>query len=149
MSRLILNVREELPCDHDGLRIARALTRVHLRPLWADSLVDDAELCVDEAFCNAWCPTRSGLDGEPSIRPSTPQPEDRSTSTSPTPALNPADRPRVRSGTAGADLDAETGRGMFLIDSLTAHWLHTEKADCGCLSLTLLAPDRTPLPLSM
>ncbi|WP_017557088.1 ATP-binding protein [Nocardiopsis baichengensis] len=148
MSRLVLNVREELPCDYDGLRIARALTRVRLRPLWADSLVDDAELCVDEAFCNAQRHTRSGLDG------GTVHLALYATAGGPlyidiTDAgpLNPADRPRVRSGAVGADMDTESGRGMFLIDSLAAHWLYFEKPEGGCLSLTLLTPDRAPVPL--
>ncbi|WP_017627497.1 ATP-binding protein [Nocardiopsis chromatogenes] len=148
MSRLALNVREELPCDYDGLRIARAITRVRLRPLWADSLVDDAELCVDEAFCNARRHTRSGLEGGTVLLAL------YATADGPlyidlTDAgpLNPADRPRVRPGSAGADLDAECGRGMFLIDALTAHWLYFGTPRGGCLSLTLLTPDRTPAPL--
>ncbi|MDA2812113.1 hypothetical protein O4J56_15825 [Nocardiopsis sp. RSe5-2] len=37
---------------------------------------------------------------------------------------------------------------MFLIDSLAAHWLYFHKPDGGCLSLTLLTPDRAPAPVA-
>ncbi|MDA2812188.1 ATP-binding protein [Nocardiopsis sp. RSe5-2] len=143
---LVLSEREQLPCTYDGLRIARSLTRIRLRPLWADPLVDDAELCVDEAFCNARRHTRSGhpggtvtlalyaaADGPLYIDLADAGP------------LRPGDRPRVRA--AALDTDVESGRGMFLIDSLAAHWLYVPRADGGCLSLTLLTPDRAPLPV--
>ncbi|WP_017536728.1 ATP-binding protein [Nocardiopsis halophila] len=114
----------------------------------ADSLVDDAELCVDEAFCNAKRHTRSGLPGG-IVHLALYATADGPLYIDLTDAgpLVPEDRPRVRSGPVGADLDAESGRGMFLIDSLAAHWLYVDKPDGGCLSLTLLTPDRAPAPL--
>jgi len=145
--RLALDIREQLPCTYDGLRRARSLTRVSLRPLWCDTLVDDAEICVDEAFCNAWRHTRSGLPGGTAVlalyaTASGPLYIDV-TDAGP---LTPGDRPRVRGGPVAPDLDAESGRGMFLIDRLAAHWLYmTNGKSEGRLCLTLTTPDRSPL----
>ncbi|MFW5417569.1 ATP-binding protein [Nocardiopsis sp. CNT-189] len=140
-----LDVGEELPCTESGLRRARSLTRVRLRPLWADTLVDDAEICVDEAFCNAWRHTRSGLaGGAVSLRLYALADGPLYIDVGDGGPLRPGDRPRV--ARRALDLDTETGRGMLLIDAIAAHWLYVPGRRGGRLCMTLLTPDRTPLP---
>ncbi|GAA1080332.1 ATP-binding protein [Nocardiopsis composta] len=140
-----LDVGEELPCTESGLRRARSLTRVRLRPLWADTLVDDAEICVDEAFCNAWRHTRSGLDGgSVSLRLYALADGPLYIDVCDGGPLRPGDRPRV--ARRALDLDAESGRGMLLIDAIAAHWLYVPAPDGGRLCMTLMTPDRSPLP---
>lgn len=106
--------------------------------------MDDAELCVDEAFCNARRHTRSGLPG------GTVTLALYATADGPlyidladAGPIRPGDRPRVRA--AAPDTGVESGRGMFLVDSPAAHWLYVARADGGCPSLTLLTPDRAPV----
>ncbi|MDA8371478.1 MAG: ATP-binding protein [Nocardiopsaceae bacterium] len=137
MAALALDISERFACTAGGLRRARALTRSAVGPVWA-ALADDAELCVGEAFGNALRHTRSGRDGGDVglhlyALPCGPLYIDLSDDG----PLRPGDRPAIRPGAGG--LEAESGRGLLLIESLTAHWFYVPTGPAGgLLCLTLL-----------
>ncbi|WP_046468874.1 ATP-binding protein [Allosalinactinospora lopnorensis] len=138
MGMFVVNEECRFPGDHEGLRQSRRRTRRALVPIYPQ-ILDDAELCVDEAFTNALVHTRSGTPGGRvtlrlyalwcgplyiDVLDEGPLKED--------------DRPAV--DPYALDLGAERGRGLFLISRLTHYWSYVPGAHGGCLCLAFNVP---------
>ncbi|GAB3481934.1 ATP-binding protein [Nocardiopsis coralliicola] len=132
----VMERRAVLPCDSYGLRRARSMTRIAVRPIAGDAVVDSAEICVDEAFCNAWRHTWSGAPGGTArLRLHAASPGPLWIELADDGPLVRGSRPRIADG--AGDPDSESGRGLFLIDCLAASWSYSAGPGSGLLRIVL------------
>lgn len=141
-----MNVETSLPAHPDNVATARAWLRdlLHDHP---DDLVDTVTLCVSEAVTNAILYSRSSLP-RPNGKPGTVL---LRVYDSPNGFLHvdvQDDGPRIPGQipnvVAGSGLLAEHGRGMWLINSLTKHWMVCHRQNMTRLAMTF-TPTGAPI----
>jgi anti-sigma regulatory factor (Ser/Thr protein kinase) len=108
----------DLPDDPRAAGLARAHTRAFLRGRALATLTDDAELLASELVTNV-------------IRHAGGRPQLTLTKDASAVRIGVSDKGFGLPSLQAPDLDTLTGRGLFLVDRLSARWGFTREPDCS------------------
>ncbi|GAA3752525.1 anti-sigma regulatory factor (Ser/Thr protein kinase) [Spinactinospora alkalitolerans] len=137
-SAFAVNTERSFPGTCQGLRRSRRFLRWGIAEVYPRQ-VDDAELCLSEAFTNAVKHTLSGRPGgRVTVRAYALTCGPLYVDVLDQGPVNGTDRPAV--DPRACDLDAEHGRGLHLIHELTRYWTYLPGRAHGCLCLTFDVP---------
>jgi len=138
----------ELKAVSAAVPVARRHAAKVLQQWHMQALVDNVELLVSELITNAICASArvTGQQGETGPRTGTVPVQMRLTSDLHVVTIQVWDPDPRRPGTQDAGPYAETGRGLLLVEALSARWgCHTADGRTGKIVWAVCAPQDPPL----